>query len=58
MFGFGMPEIIIIGVILLVVFGPAKIPQLGSSLGSAIRNFRQASEEGSKSINHDDKKDA
>lgn len=58
MFGFGMPEIIIIGVILLVIFGPAKIPQLGSSLGSAIRNFRQASKEGSKSINHDDKKDA
>ena len=58
MFGFGMPEMVIIGVILLVIFGPAKIPQLGSSLGSAIRNFRQASVEESKSINLDDKKDA
>ena len=58
MFGFGMPEMVIIGVILLVMFGPAKIPQLGSSLGSAIRNFRQASVEESKSINLDDKKDA
>ncbi|MDD2850835.1 MAG: twin-arginine translocase TatA/TatE family subunit [Desulfuromonadaceae bacterium] len=58
MFGFGMPEIIIIGVILLVVFGPGKIPQLGSSLGSAIRNFRQSSEEGTKSINNDIKRDA
>jgi len=58
MFGFGIPEMIIVGVILLVVFGPAKIPQLGSSLGSAIRNFRQASEEGSKTVNHEGKKDA
>ena len=58
MFGFGIPEMIIVGVILLVVFGPAKIPQLGSSLGSAIRNFRQASEEGSKTVKHEDKKDA
>ena len=51
MFGFGMPELIVIVVILLVVFGPGKLPQLGASLGSAIRNFKKASEEDGKVIN-------
>ena len=59
MFGFGMPELIVILVILLVVFGPGKIPQLGASLGGAIRNFKKASEEDGKLINpeEDEKKD-
>ena len=43
MFGFGMPEMIIVLVIALVVVGPAKLPQLGQALGSGIRNFRKAS---------------
>ena len=43
MFGFGMPEMIIVLVITLVVVGPAKLPQLGQALGSGIRNFRKAS---------------
>ena len=51
MFGFGIPELVIILVILLVIFGPGKIPQLGASLGSAIRNFKKASEEDGKVIN-------
>lgn len=42
MFGFGMPEMIIIGVIALVVVGPGKLPQLGQALGSGIRNFKKA----------------
>ena len=42
MFGFGMPEMVIILVIALVVFGPAKLPQLGQSLGAGIRNFKKA----------------
>lgn len=54
MFGFGVPELIIIAVILLVVFGPGKLPQLGSSLGSAIRNFKKATEEDGKVINPKD----
>lgn len=45
MFGFGMPELIIILVIMLVVVGPAKLPQLGSALGGAIRGFRKAASE-------------
>ena len=45
MFGVGMPELIIILVIMLVIFGPAKLPQLGASLGGAIRGFRKAANE-------------
>jgi sec-independent protein translocase protein TatA len=45
MFGFGMPELIIILVIMLVVVGPAKLPQLGSAVGGAIRNFKKSAEE-------------
>lgn len=45
MFGFGMPELIVILVIMLVIFGPGKLPQLGASLGGAIRNFKKAAEE-------------
>ena len=43
MFGdIGMPELIVIFVIALVIFGPSKLPGLGKSLGEAIRGFRKA----------------
>ena len=42
MFGFGMPEMIIILVLALVVVGPGKLPQLGQALGSSIKNFKKA----------------
>ena len=45
MFGIGMPELIIILVIMLVIFGPGKLPQLGASLGGAIRSFKKAAAE-------------
>ena len=50
MFGFGMPELVIILVIMLVIFGPGKLPQLGASLGGAIRSFKKAAEEEPKGI--------
>jgi len=45
MFGLGMQELLIILVILLFVFGPGKIPQVGASLGQTIRGFKKAMEE-------------
>ena len=44
MFGFGMPELIIILVIILVVFGAGKLPEIGGAFGKSIRNFKRASE--------------
>lgn len=46
MFGsIGMPELVIILVIALIIFGPRKLPELGRSLGKSIGEFRKASNE-------------
>lgn len=42
MFGLGMPEILVILLIALLVFGAGKLPDVGSSLGKAIRGFKGA----------------
>ena len=41
MFGFGLQELIIILVIALVIFGGKKLPEVGSGLGRAIREFKR-----------------
>ncbi|HWP60495.1 MAG TPA: twin-arginine translocase TatA/TatE family subunit [Candidatus Acidoferrales bacterium] len=41
MFGLGMQELLVILVIALVIFGPGKLPQIGSGLGKAIRDFKK-----------------
>jgi len=43
MFGFGMPELIVVLVIVLVVFGANRLPEIGGALGKSIRNFKKAS---------------
>ena len=43
MFGLGVPELIIILVLVLVVFGAGKLPEIGSGLGKAIKGFKKAS---------------
>ncbi|MDP4727178.1 MAG: twin-arginine translocase TatA/TatE family subunit [Desulfobacterales bacterium] len=45
MFGIGMPELIIILVIILIIFGAGKLPEIGSGVGKAIRNFKGATKE-------------
>ena len=41
----GVPELIVIFVVALIVFGPRKLPELGKSLGKGIREFRKATDE-------------
>jgi sec-independent protein translocase protein TatA len=45
MFGLGTPELIVIGVIVLLLFGAKRIPDIGKGLGGAIREFRDARKE-------------
>jgi sec-independent protein translocase protein TatA len=51
MFGIGLQELAVILLIALVIFGPAKLPQIGSGLGKAIRDFK-------KGVSDDDPEDA
>jgi sec-independent protein translocase protein TatA len=45
MFGLGLPELMVVLVIALVLFGPSKLPSLGKSLGEAIRGFKKGLED-------------
>lgn len=45
MFGLGMPELIIILVIILIIFGAGRLPEIGSALGRGIKEFRKSSSE-------------
>ena len=44
-FGIGLPEMALIMVVALLIFGPKKLPEIGRSLGKAIRGFQEASKE-------------
>jgi sec-independent protein translocase protein TatA len=43
--GIGMPELLVILVIVLIIFGANKLPQIGEGLGKGIRNFKRATKE-------------
>ncbi|TAE56652.1 MAG: TatA/E family twin arginine-targeting protein translocase [Nostocales cyanobacterium] len=44
-FGIGLPEMAVIMVVALLIFGPKKLPEIGRSLGKTIRSFQDASNE-------------
>ena len=45
MYSIGIPELVLILVIALVVFGPGKLPEIGKAVGKSLREFRSASTE-------------
>lgn len=45
MYSIGVPELVLILVIALVVFGPGKLPEIGKAVGKSLREFRSASNE-------------
>jgi len=54
MFGLGTTELIIILVLVMIIFGAGKLPQVGGALGKSLRNFKDGVKEGEEEI---DKKD-
>jgi len=48
MFGLGTQELLVVLVIVVILFGASKLPQIGSGMGQAIRNFKKGVAEGAK----------
>lgn len=45
LFGMGTPEILVIMVVALIIFGPGKLPEIGAQVGKAVRDFRKITKE-------------
>ena len=56
MFGFGHWELLIILIIAVIIFGAGKLPEIGSGIGNAIRNFKKGVSEVEKEVNKEQKK--
>ena len=54
MFGIGAPELVLILIVGLIVFGPGKLPEMGRTLGKGLREFRKASNAVTTAINTPD----
>jgi sec-independent protein translocase protein TatA len=55
MFGLGWPEVAIIAIAAIVIFGPKKIPELGSALGKTLRGFKEEMDKPQEIASSDDK---
>ncbi|MFA5324005.1 MAG: twin-arginine translocase TatA/TatE family subunit [Smithella sp.] len=57
MFGIGLPELLIILVIILIIFGVGKLPEIGSALGRGIKNFKKSVNDTNEITDQSSKKD-
>ncbi len=57
MFNLGIPELIIILVLALIIFGPGKLPDVGRAIGKSINEFRKASREITEEVTGKDEKE-
>ncbi|OGQ95490.1 MAG: preprotein translocase subunit TatA [Deltaproteobacteria bacterium RIFOXYD12_FULL_57_12] len=56
MFGLGMPELVIILVIIVIIFGAGKLPEIGAGIGKGIKNFKKATRDEDETKKIDDDK--
>lgn len=57
MLGLGMPELIVILVIIVIIFGAGKLPEIGAGIGKGIKNFKKATNDEDDPAKIENKKD-
>jgi len=58
LFGLGVPELVVIGAVAAVLFGPSKLPEVGRSLGKTVKSFQEAAKEFETELKDGKEKDA